>query len=292
VDFKPILNGLCLLEAPRADADNVWFSEMALGGIRRLRSDGQVDAWLNDRKMIGGLVINDDGLLLCSGTGGIVWFDPATGTTGTVLDKIDNNPISGVNDMIADGRGGLYFGTVDHVRMFRGEVFFGHSALYHLATDGRVQLLIDGMKFSNGIGLSPDDRYLYINDSSAGTYAYEIMTDGGLAGRRLLSSRPDCDGLAVDGEGGVWIALIGTGTISRILPDGKVDREIPVGVGHVTSLCFGGPDGRDIFVTTATEDAGAAVVKQIVPERRTACLYHARADVAGLPLRRSGFRFS
>jgi sugar lactone lactonase YvrE len=292
VDFMPILSGLCLLEAPRADADNVWFSEMALGGIRRLRPDGQVDAWLTDRKMIGGIVINDDGLLLCSGTGGIVWFDPATGATGTVLDKINNNPISGVNDMIADGKGGLYFGTVDHARMFRGEVFFGHSALYRLGTDGRVQLLIAGLKFSNGIGLSPDDRHLYINDSSAGTFAYEILPDGGLARRRLLSDRTDCDGLAVDCEGGVWIAQIETGTITRILPDGKVDREIPVNAGHLTSLCFGGPDGRDVFVTTAAEGAGAAVVKQAVPELRTAALYHARTDVAGLPLRRSNFRFN
>jgi sugar lactone lactonase YvrE len=80
--------------------------------------------------------------------------------------------------------------------------------------------------------------------------------------------------------------------ITRILPSGEVNREIPLKAGHVTSLCFGGIDGRDIFITTAAEDAGAAVVKQAIPKLRTAAVYHARADVSGLRNRRTNFSLS
>ena len=242
--------------------------------------------------MIGSIAINADGALLCSGTGGIVWVDPATGRRGTLLDSIDGAPVSGINDMVADGKGGLYFGTVDHQRMFRGEDFFGRSALYHLNAAGHFLRLRDGLKFSNGMGLSPDDRHLYINDSSAGTYAYEILPDGSLANGRLVSVRSDCDGLAVDCEGGIWIAQIGAGMITRILPGGEVEREIPLAAGRVTSLCFGGADGRDMYVTTAADDAGAAVVKQAIPKLRTAALYHARTDIPGLAHRRTNFRLA
>jgi sugar lactone lactonase YvrE len=260
MEFKPILHGFALLESPRADGEDLWFSDMALGGLHRLRPDGALATWLPARKMIGGIAVNADGAVLCSGTGGIIWINPATNATGTLLDKIDGKPISGINDMIADAKGGLYFGTVDHKRMFRGEDFFGRSALYRLAPNGSVTQLATGLKFSNGMGLSPDASQLYFNDSSVGTYAYEILPNGSLTNRSLLCARGDCDGLAVDAEGAVWIAQISAGMITRILPNGAIARELPLHTGHVTSLCFGGADRCDLFVTTAAEGAGAAVV--------------------------------
>jgi sugar lactone lactonase YvrE len=286
---KPILKGFALLESPLADGEDVWFSDMAIGGIWRVRPGGFIGTWLPARKMIGGIAINADGGLVCSGTGGIVWVDPVTGLTGTLLDTIEGKPVNGINDMVADGRGGLYFGTVDHNSMFRGEGYLGHSALYRLDADGAVVKLYDGLKFSNGIGLSPDGRTLYFNDSSVGTFACDILHDGALGPRRLLSARADCDGLAVDCEGAVWIAQIGGGMLTRVMPSGKIDRTIPLDVGPITSLCFGGADGRDMFITTAAMGAGEAVMKRSVPERRTAALYHGRADVPGLPTRRTNF---
>jgi gluconolactonase len=292
VQFMPVAGGYGLLESPRAGVKDVWFSDMALGGVHRLRADGGVDRWLPDRRMIGGIAINEDGVLLCSGTGGIVWVDPVTGATGTLLDTIDGVPISGVNDMIADSEGGLYFGTVDHDRMFRGEDFFGRSAIYRLSVDGCVRRLCEGIGFSNGMGISPDGRRLYLNNSSVGTFEYDVTADGGLSVGRQISGRADCDGLAIDIEGGIWIAQISAGTVTRILRSGEVDQEIPVPGGHVTSLCLGGLDGRDMFVTTAAPGAGEAVMKRTAPADCTAYLYHARVDVPGLLLGRTRFRLA
>ena len=282
MEFRPVVTGFCLLEAPIADDRGVWFSDMVLGGIRCLRPDGRLDAWLTDRRMIGGIVFNDDGCLLCSGRDGIIWLNPETGERGMLLDAIDGQPVRGINDMAADGRGGLYFGSVDHVAMFSGEPFFGRSALNRLDADRRVTLISDGHSFANGLGMSPDGRHLYFNDSGIGTYDYPIRADGSVGERNLLSKNADCDGLAVDSGGGIWIAQISAGSIARLLPDGTVDRTISFGKEHVTSLCFGGPDWRDLYVTTATPDAGTAVLGREPPATLPAVLYHARADIAGV----------
>jgi sugar lactone lactonase YvrE len=292
MEFKPVATGFCLLEAPRADERGVWFSEIVLGGIRCLRPDGRIDAWLIDRKLIGGIAINNDGAVLCSGTGGIVWVNPATDATGRLLEMIEGEPIGGINDMIPDSKGSLYFGTVDHPAMLSGENFYGRSALCRLDADGRVTELCGGHSFANGIGISPDGRRVYHNDSGVGTYVYELTPDDSLSKGVLLNKEADCDGIAVDREGGVWIAGIQSGEIRRVMPDGKVDRRVPVPGGHVTSLCFGGADLRDVYATTAAPGAGDAAMSGTVSAVRTAALYHARADVPGLPIGRTRFQLS
>jgi sugar lactone lactonase YvrE len=281
--FEPIATGFCFLEAPRADERGVWFSECALGGVRCLRPDGRIDEWLRSRQMIGGMVFNADGALLCSGPGGIVWLDPESGCSGRLLDAIDGEPIAGVNDMMSDGQGGLYFGTLDHQLIREGKPA-GNSALYRLTPDGRLTKLSGGLTVCNGIGLSPDGRRLYHNESISGTYAYDLRPDGSAGEKIPLLQNPDCDGLAVDCEGGIWIASTGAGVITRLNPDGTVDWRTPVPGGHVTSLCFGGPDRRDLYVTTAAEGATAVVLKGGVPTSTSGAVYHARSEIPGLPV--------
>lgn len=288
MQFRPVATGFSFLEAPRADAEgNVWFSEVVLGGVRHLRPDGTVRALLPGKQWIGGLALNEDGVLLVSGRGGIAWLDPANGATGMLLDSIDGRPIGSVNDVQPDGKGGLYFGTMDGAALERGETP-APCSLYRLDVDGRVTLLRDGLKISNGIGLSPDGRRLYHNETWLGTWAYDLAADGSIANRTLLLEQPDCDGLAVDAEGGVWLAACRHGTLTRLSRDGAVDRRVELPVKEVTSLCFGGADGRDVYVTTAF--AGAIDLAQDSPPPRTAALYHGRSDIAGLPLARTRFK--
>lgn len=288
MEFEPIASGFGLTEAPIFDSRGLWFSDMAVGGIRCLRPDGRIDQWLTDRKTIGGIAINQDGSILCSGTGGLVWLDPDTGRTGALLDRIDGEPIGGINDMIADGKGRLFFGTVDHPGMFGGQPL-RPSALYRLDPDGRVAPLREGLRFANGFGISPDGARLYHNDSSVGTRVYELAPDGSLSGDRFLVEDGDCDGLAVDRKGGVWIAKIVAGSIMRVMPDGAIDFEVSVPGGHVTSLSFGGADGSDLYVTTAAPGAGEAVMRRTEPPKLTGTIYRARSEVPGVPGARTAF---
>ena len=290
MDFKAIATGYCFLEAPRADGDAVWFSDPVLGGLCRVRPDGKIDEFVPDKKRIGGAVINVDGAVVFGGMSGVGWLDPATGKTGMLLDAIDGKPIPAVNDIFPDDKGGLYFGT-SHTAPQKPDEPPQTTALYHLDTGGRVALLWDGLRVANGIGLSPDGRRLYLNESWLGTFAYDVSADGYLSNRCLFSAQPDCDGLAVDREGCVWIACFLSGAIIRLLPNGNLDRRIQVPAKNVTSLCFGGAEWRDVYVTTGGDEGLDALMKSIPPPR-TASLYHGRTEVAGLPAPVTRFRLA
>jgi sugar lactone lactonase YvrE len=280
MEFRAIATGYCFLEAPRADGDAVWFSDPVLGGLRRIWPDGRVDEFVPDRKRIGGAAINEDGAIVFGGMSGLAWLDPSTRRAGMLLDAIDGRPIPAVNDIFPDGKGGLYFGT-SHAVPQKPDEPPQTTALHRLDTDGHITLLWDGLRVANGIGLSPDGRRLYLNESWLGTFAYDVTVDGNLSNRTLFSAQQDCDGLAVDREGGVWVACFLSGMIIRVLPNGKPDRRVQIPAKNVTSLCFGGAEWRDLYVTTGGDEGLDALMKGSPPPR-TASLYHGRAEVPGL----------
>lgn len=287
MEFKSVASSYCFLEAPRADGEALWFTDLLLGGLYRLSPGGKIDVFMRDAKHIGGVVINEDGAVICGGKAGLVWLKPATGETGLLLRSVGGKPLPGVNDMYPDGTGGLYFGTLSRAGDYGKPPSL--TALYRLSCDGRVQLLREGVKISNGIGLSPDGRRLFHNESLLGTFVYDVLADGSLGNRTLFSSKEDCDGLAVDSEGGVWVAYFASGELIRHRPDGSVDRHVPIPHKVATSLCFGGPDHRDLYVTTAGNEGIDALMKGISPPRE-ASVFHARSDVAGLPVPRTRLR--
>jgi sugar lactone lactonase YvrE len=135
----------------------------------------------------------------------------------------------------------------------------GAGALYRY-DDGELQRVVDGITLSNGIGWSPDARLMYYVDSL--TYRVDVFdfdVDSGEArGRRPFVVLPRGsgapDGLAVDDEGCLWLALYGRGRLHRYRPDGSLDGEFSLPVTNVTACGFGGDDGRSLFVTTATQE--------------------------------------
>ena len=287
MNFKSVAAPYLFLEAPRSDGDILWFTDLLLGGLYRLSPGGEVDVFLKDSKHIGGVVINEDGAIICGGTSGLSWLKPATGESGKLLCTVGGRPFSGANDMYPDGRGGLYFGTLSQAGEYGKPPSL--TALYRMAADGSVTLLREGVKFSNGLGSSPDGRRLYHNESLLGTFVYDVRADGGLDNRTLFSSQEDCDGLAVDSEGGVWIAYFASGEITRYRPDGSIDRHVAIPHKVASSLCFGGADGRDLYVTTAGNEGIDALMKGIHPPREAA-VFHARIDIPGQPVPRTRFR--
>jgi sugar lactone lactonase YvrE len=286
MDFETLATGYCFLEAPRADDDGLWFSDILLGGIYRWRRGRDVECFLPDRRHIGGIAINEDGAVISSGPGGLAWLDPATGRTGTILQEVDGEKI-GINDMLPDGRGGLFFGTLTTADA--GVEGAKANSLYRVDRDGHATLLVSGLKIANGIGLNPDGRRLYHSESLVGTFVYDVLPDGNLGEGELFWDQPSGDGLAVDCEGGVWIACFNSGEIVRLLADGSVDRRIALPHNVVSSLCFGGPDSRDLYVTTGGNDGVDAMLRGEQPPRE-ASLFHARSDIPGLPVARTQFR--
>ncbi len=159
-------------------------------------------------------------------------------------------PTNRMNDGKCDPGGRFWAGTMAF------EVTPGVAALYRLDPDLSVHQMVTGVTLSNGLDWSLDGRQMYYIDSpTQGVDVFDFNpADGSLGQRRRLITIPAADGLpdgmTVDAEGGLWVALHGSGTIRRYMPDGRVDRLIRVPATMVTSCAFGGPDLTDLYITT------------------------------------------
>jgi len=138
------------------------------------------------------------------------------------------------------------------------------GCLYRLSPDGHVTELVRGVAISNGLDWSDDRRSFYYVDSPTGGIDL-FDTDphtGALSNRRRFVDIPapagSPDGLTIDADGGVWVALWGGGELRRYLPDGRLATVVRVPAGQVSSAAFGGPDLDVLYVTTAREELSVA----------------------------------
>ena len=289
MEFQKIVTGFAFLEGPRVDeANSLYFADVMLGGVHIRSMDGATRSLIPERKWIGGLALNEDGGIICSGHGGLCYVHPRDCKPRTLLSAVEDIPINAVNDIQPDGRGGLYFGTYDGAGLLAGRKP-EPGGLHRLDPDGTVTLLRDRLPMSNGLGLSPDGRRLYHSRTFEGLFVYSLRPDGSLANETQLAAFRDGDGLAVDAEEHVWVCHCRSGEIRRYRPDGAIERAITAPARDVLSLTFGGDDLRDLYVVTAYEGAGNESLG--APMSRTGAVYIARSDVAGLPLARTRFDF-
>ena len=141
--------------------------------------------------------------------------------------------------------------------------------LWRIDRDGKTTLLAAKMGTTNGIDVSPDGKTLYVNESiQRNVWAFSIQEDGSLADKRLLKKFDDFgfDGMRCDAKGNLYITRYGKGTVVVLSPKGEIVREFGVLGKQPSNLCFGGPDGRTLYVTE-------------VEHRR---LVRVRVDVPGL----------
>lgn len=124
--------------------------------------------------------------------------------------------------------------------------------IWRIEPSGKVTRVATDLGTTNGIDVSPDGRTLYVNESvQRGVWAFTIATDGSLSDRRLVKQFPDhgFDGMRCDVDGNLYITRYGKGTVVKLSPAGEVMQEIDVLGKSPGNLCFGGPDGRTIYVT-------------------------------------------
>ena len=124
--------------------------------------------------------------------------------------------------------------------------------LWRIDPDGTTTRLAADMGTTNGVEVSPDGKRLYVNESvQRNVWVFDIQPDGGVANKRLLRQFPDhgFDGMRCDAEGNLYITRYGKGTVVVLSPAGEALREIDVLGARPSNLCFGGPDGRTVYVT-------------------------------------------
>ena len=289
--FTEVARGL-YLEGLAVDyaRETVWYSDVIAGGLHGLREGADTVTVLNPERMwTGGIMLNEDGKVLSSGQHGIMWNDPVTGESGWLVEKIGGQAINGINEMVADGHGGMFCGTVDIDKIIDGQPT-RPATLYHLSPDGTARVAADGLGFANGIMLSPDGKRLYYCDTFDGVYAFDVSPDLELSNRRQLLKKEDADGMALDAEGNLLVTGYKSGELVRLSPEGQDLGTVTTPAGGITQVRFGGADMRDFWITSVRPDAGDTLAVGEVPTEPSSILYRGRADFAGLPLAPARFR--
>ncbi len=260
------------------DERRLYWVDIGPGRIYRYEPASGAHEQCHEGAAIGGFTIQDDGALLLFMARGAVkaWRE---GELTTIIDEIPDERDSRFNDVVADPAGRVFCGTMPRESRL--------GKLYRLDTDGALSVMVEDVPGSNGMGFTPDRTQMYFSDSiDHAIFLFDYDRDtGSLSNRRVFAAVPEeegCpDGLTVDAEGYVWLALYHGGCLVRYAPDGTEERRIRFPARPVTSVTFGGDDYTDIYVTTggggdkAQQGEGAGAVFRLnlgirgVPEFRS-----------------------
>lgn len=230
------------------------------------------------------------GELLLAMRDGLWRFDPRCGARTHALAAPPYDPATErFNDGRADPQGRMWVGTIYEPRSP------ARAALYRFDGSGLARMA-EGITVSNGLAFSPDGRTLYWSDTTSHTVcAFDLdLVDGTLSRQRVFARFPRRepqqplaayggrpDGAAVDAEGCYWVAMFEGARLLRLSPAGEVLAELPLPVRCPTMPCFGGPDLRTLYVTTARANRPEDELER---EPWAGCVLQCRVDVPGLPV--------
>jgi gluconolactonase len=279
-DIEILATGLGFPEGPVACADgSVVLTEIRNGRCTRVAADGTVSLFSDCGGGPNGLAIGPDGAFYLCNNGGsryveghsmglgphpdykhgwIARLDARTGEQTVLYTECAGNKLSAPNDLVFDTEGGFYFTDLGK----RHPRHRDNAGVYYALPDGSsVVEIAYPMLSTNGCGLSPDGRTLYVADTEgARLWAFEVQGPGKLkpkkeftphSGRMLagLPGKARFDSLAVMASGNICVATLGTGYITEIAPDGNIVREVKMPDVYPTNICFGGADMRTAYVT-------------------------------------------
>jgi len=279
VDIEIIAEGLEFPEGPIAMPDgSVILVEIKGERLTRIRPDGTKEKIAEIPGGPNGAALGPDGRIYVCNNGGFEWqevmgqtisgdaplhykggsidvVDLSTGVVETLYADANGVRLSGPNDIVFDNTGGFWF--TDHGK--------GHGrtrdigALFYALPDGsKIVEAAFPILSANGVGLSPDEKALYVADTLTGrVLAFDIAEPGALVpspipipGRPIatLSGYQFLDSLAVEENGNICVATLLNGGITVVTPAGECEH-IAFPDLFPTNICFGGKDRRDAYIT-------------------------------------------
>jgi gluconolactonase len=242
------------LEGPVADsAGNLYVTDIPFGRVFRITPDGAwslVGEWEGEPN--GMKFLSASELLVADYKNGLVVLDLRSGQVKPFLERRNSERFKGVNDLVFDARGNLYFTDQGQTGLHDPT-----GRVYRLAPDGRLDLLLSNVPSPNGIVLSNDERFLHVAATRGNcVWRMPLQMDGSVskAGQFFTSYGPSGpDGLAMDEEGRLLVANPGLGYVWVLNRLGEPELVLkgPRGAS-VTNLAFAGPDRKTLFCTDST----------------------------------------
>ena len=280
--MREITSGLLFPEGPIAMPDgSVILVEIARGTLSRVTPDGKIEVIAETGGGPNGAAIGPDGAVYICNNGGFEWHDVngllfagdiAEDYSGGRIERVDltigkvevlytevnGNPLRGPNDIVFDKQGGFWFTDLGkgHGRLK------DRGALFYAKTDGsHVEEMVFPVETANGVGLSPDEDYVYVAETQgARLWRWKLdgpgkLADSGRTGQKNFVASPEgysfFDSMAVEADGTVCVATIMNGGISRIDPESGAIRHVPTGDPMTTNICFGGSDLKTAYITAS-----------------------------------------
>ena len=277
-------SGLGFPEGPVIFPDgSLIIVEIAKGCVTRIAKNGTKSIVSTTGGGPNGAALGPDGKLYLCNSGGFHWdkidgrliparqaddysggrierLDLATGAVETLYTSCNGFPLKGPNDLVFDRHGGFYF--TDHGKRRPRELDLG--GLYYAKTDGSfIAELVQPMIQPNGVGLSPDEKTVYVAETRTGhLWAFDITAPGVIrkapphenGGRHLAGpvGFTSYDSLAVERDGNICVASLVLGGINVIAPDGAFVEFVPLPDEICTNICFGGDDMQTAYITLSS----------------------------------------
>ena len=263
-------------EGPAADAEgNVYFSEITGNRILKYSPGGAWTVFREPSRRANGLAFDAAGrLVACEGAregGGrqVTRTDLETGKVEVLVDSYEGNRLNSPNDLVVAKNGRIYFTDSRYGGQEGREL--ETEDVYLIDTDGSVRRVATKPEITkpNGIGLSPDQKTLYVADTQPGpprearVMKFDVREDGGLENPRVhysFGSGRGIDGMAADVEGNIYGAAGNNNNppenhagVYVISPQGELVGRIPVPEDAVTNCTFGGPELKTLFVTAGKQ---------------------------------------
>lgn len=270
---RPGLPTDSFLEGPVFDgAGNLYVTDIPFGRIFRIDPLGaweQVAEWAGEPN--GMKFLNDRELVITDYRNGLMVCDIHSGQVRPYLERRQSERFKGLNDLIFDSRGNLYFTDQGQTGLHDPT-----GRLYRLQPDGRLDLLLSHVPSPNGVALSPDERVLYLAVTRGNqVWRVPLLDDGSVSkvGAFFTSYGPSGpDGLAVDATGRVIVANPGLGLCWVLSPRAEPVVVLKSCAGtSLTNIAFGGADRQTLYCT----------------ESVTGTVLRATLDQPGLPLHRA-----
>lgn len=277
--MQKLAEGFGLIEGPVWDPQRgLLFSDVLFGGVYCLGPDEKVSVVFEHRRGIGGMALHQQGGLVVSGRN--ISYKPADGSaTLTLLDRDEEQGLVGFNDIVTDQQGRIYAGSLGASPVFDDGREPAAGDLYLIDLNGSARIVARDIQLTNGLGFSPDNKWLYHSDTRRQTVnCYQVLGNGDLGEKQVfaVTERGVPDGLVVSEDGAVWVALAGGGQgVAVYEPTGELREYVDIPMPMCTSVCFGGNDLKDLYIVTGSDG---------MDSDKAGAVFRYRSPVAGLPV--------
>jgi sugar lactone lactonase YvrE len=229
---------------------------------------------------VGAAALRERGGLVLALRDGFAVLDADLGDLHWVARVEEDIPTNRMNDGKCDAAGRFWAGSMAF------SVTPGVASLYRLEPDYRVTRVLSNITLSNGLDWTADNRRMYYIDSTTQRVdAFDFDLEHGTLGERhtVIDVPREIglpDGMTVDAEGGLWVALHGSGSIRRYTPDGDLDGILRVPARQVTCCAFGGADFGDLYITSMTYGLSSEALRD---QPLAGAIFRTRPGVHGRP---------